>query len=163
VFGTENTGANLRAKPGRSGSVLMSVPDGSRLTIVGDDQVVDETTWRNVRTEDGTTGWLALEVIRTLVTPTPTPRPGAPGIGAPIPVVEQPASEQSDAERAATPCRPGQVKGDATTGVYYPPDRPEYPDLRLRVRCFDDVGRARASGYLPPEPVEPDASPSPAP
>ena len=160
VSGTGSQGANLRAEPGRRGSVLRSVPDGSHLTIVGDDRDADGIAWRNVRTDDGATGWLAREVIRTVVTPTPTPRPGAPGIGAPIVEEEQPEEEQSEAERAATPCRPGQVKGDAASGLFYPPDHPDYAGLRQRVRCFDDVNRARASGFLPPEPP---ASPSPAP
>jgi uncharacterized protein YgiM (DUF1202 family) len=152
VFGTGTQGANLRAEPGRRGSVIRSVPDGSQLTIVGEDRDADGLTWRNVRADDGSTGWLATEVIRALVTPTPTPRPGAPGIGAPIgDGTEQPDESQTEEERAAAPCRPGQLKGDASTGIYYPPDHPEYAGLRERVRCFDDASRARASGFRPPE------------
>jgi uncharacterized protein YgiM (DUF1202 family) len=160
VYGTDPQGANLRAAPGRSGTVLRSIPDGTQLTVVGEDQQADGLTWRNVRTEDGTTGWLAVEVIRTIVTPTPTPRPGAPGIGAPLPEDEEPEDQLTEAERAARPCRPGQLKGDAATGTYYLPDHPDYPTLLQRVRCFDDVDQARSSGYLPPAPP---ASPSPTP
>lgn len=163
VYGTGSTGANLRARAGRSGSVLRSVPDGAQLTIVGEDEDLDGITWRHVQMEDGTTGWLAAETIRTVVQPTPTLRPGAPGIGAPMqtPVV---VDQRTDAERAAEPCRPGQIKGDATAGVYYFPDRPEYAGLRDRVRCFDNEAGARASGYrLPDPPASPEAAPSPAP
>jgi hypothetical protein len=141
--------------------VLRSVPDGSQLTIIGEDHEADGIVWRNVRTDDGLSGWLAEEVIRTLVTPTPTPRPGAPGIGAPIGEELEPDEEQTEEERVATPCRPGQLKGDASTGTYFPPDHPDYAGLRQRVRCFDDASRARASGFLPAE--APEASPSPAP
>ncbi|MFN8634123.1 MAG: SH3 domain-containing protein [Chloroflexota bacterium] len=162
VYGTAPQGANLRAQPGRNGSVLRSIPDGAQLTVVGEDRDVDGTTWRNVQTEDGVTGWLAVEVIRTVVTPTPTPRPGAPGIGVPLPPDESEEDQQSPAELAARPCRPGQVKGDAATGVYYLPDDPEYAGLLQRVRCFDDVSRARASGFRPPEST-PIPSPSPGP
>ena len=120
-------------------------------TIVGPDQV-DGVNWRNVQGEDGTTGWLAQEVVRTLVTPTPTPRPGAPGIGAPIDEIEA-EEELSEEERAATPCRPGQIKGDATSGLYYPQSHPDYAGLRIRVRCFGSESQARASGYRAVETV----------
>jgi SH3-like domain-containing protein len=160
VVGTGAQGANLRAQPGLRGSVLRSVPDGSRLTVVGEDQGADGLTWRNVQAEDGTTGWLAVEVIRTLGTPMPTPLPGAPGVGAPIDEESEPEEEQTEEERVATPCRPGQLKGDAATGVYYPVDHPEYAGLRERVRCFDDASRARTSGFREPEAPEPTPSPS---
>ena len=162
VYGTGTQGANLRAQPGLRGTVLRSVPDGSQLTIVGENEVADGITWRHVQAEDGGTGWLALEVVRTLATPTPTPRPGAPGIGAPLDEEPEPEEEQTEEERAATPCRPGQVKGDALSGTYYPVDHPDYAGLRQRVRCFDDASRARASGFRPPEAV-PSPEPSPAP
>ena len=76
---------------------------------------------------------------------------------------EEPESEeeQSEEERAATPCRPGQLKGDAATGIVYSVDHPEYAGLRQRVRCFDDAIRARASGFRPPEAM-PSPEPSPA-
>jgi uncharacterized protein YgiM (DUF1202 family) len=161
VYGTGGTGANLRIQPGRSAGVIQSVPDGAHLTIIGDDETVDGLAWRHAQTGDGVNGWLAQEVVRTLVTPTATPRPGAPGIGAPIEGTPQPETELTDAELAARPCRPGQVKGDASTGFYYAPHHPDYPGLLQRVRCFDDASRARASGFRPPEPSE--ASPSPVP
>ena len=161
VVGTGTQGANLRAQPGLRGSVLRSVPDGSQLTIVGEDQTADGIVWRHVQAEDGTTGWLAVEVVRSLVTPTPTPRPGAPGIGAPLDEEPELEEEQTEEERAATPCRPGQLKGDAAAGVFYPVDHPEYAGLRERVRCFDDAGRARASGFRPAD--LPEATPEPSP
>jgi hypothetical protein len=140
------------------------VPDGSVLTIIGEDQVVDGITWRNVQMEDGTSGWLAVEVVRTLVTPTPTPRPGSAGVGAPIVDESVPEDELTEEQRAATPCRPGQLKGDFPSGLYYSPDHPDYAGLRQRVRCFDDASRARASGFQPAEPpAPPDAAPSPSP
>jgi len=168
VFDAGAQGANLRRDPGTSGFVMQSVPDGSQWTIVGPDQVVDGRTWRHVGGENGVTGWLAGEVVRTIVTPTPTPRPGAPGIGAPIPV-QADDEELTDEERAATPCRPGQIKGDASTGLFYLPEHSEYAGLKQRVRCFDSQNQARASGFDPAEaapadqPPAPESSPSPTP
>jgi uncharacterized protein YgiM (DUF1202 family) len=161
VYGTGSQGANLRAQPGLISSGLRSLPDGSQVTVVGDDELVDGITWRQVETEDGVRGWLAQEVVKSLLTPTPTPRPNAPGVGAPVDVEPEPEELQTEEERAATPCRPGQIKGDAATGVYYPVDHPEYAALRERVRCFDDLTRARASGFLPPEVLAPPPSPEP--
>jgi hypothetical protein len=161
VYGTGGQGANLRARPGRTGSVLKSVPDGSRLTVIGEDETADGITWRNVQTDDGLNGWLALEVVRPIVTPTATPRPGAPGIGAPIAATPLPEAQLTEAELAARPCRPGQMKGDAATGVYFPPDHPEYAGLLQRVRCFDDASRARASGFRAPDPPAPSTTPEP--
>lgn len=161
VFDAGSAGANLRRDPGPRGFVIKSVPDGSRWTIVGPDQDVDGKLWRNVQGEDGSTGWLAGEVVRTLVTPTPTPRPGAPGIGAPI-AEDEVEDNLSEEEWAATPCRPGQIKGDATTGLYHLKDHPDYAGLRIRVRCFSSESQARASGYRSAEiPPPPAASPSP--
>ncbi|MDP8921685.1 MAG: hypothetical protein M3O34_02270, partial [Chloroflexota bacterium] len=60
-------------------------------------------------------------------------------------------------DEPAAPCRPGQVKGDATSGLYYVPDHPEYAAVRERVRCFDAESRARASGFL----AAPVADPAP--
>jgi len=148
VFDAGSQGANLRREPGTRGFVVQSVPDGSQWAIIGPDQEADGRTWRNVQNEQGITGWLAAEVVRPIVTPTPTPRPGAPGIGAPV-TEDDVADDLSDAERAAMPCRPGQLKGDAATGTYYLPDHPDYAGLRLRVRCFDSQNQARASGYSP--------------
>ena len=52
VYGTGTQGANLRAQPGLRGTVLRSVPDGSQLTIVGENEVADGVTWRHVQDEE---------------------------------------------------------------------------------------------------------------
>ena len=46
-----------------------------------------------------------------------------------------PEDELTEEQRAATPCRPGQLKGDFPSGLYYPPDHPDYAGLnQINVR-----------------------------
>ena len=64
-------------------------------------------------------------------------------------------------ESARTAVYDMQVKGDAATGTYYSADHPDYPGLLQRVRCFDDISRARASGFRPADPPAPSPTPAP--
>src|SRR5262245_29206365 len=59
VAGTEGQGVTLREKPGLTGRRLSVVPEGARLTVVGDDAQADGRAWRNVKTTAGATGWVA--------------------------------------------------------------------------------------------------------
>ena len=135
VAGTGGQGANLREEPGTAGRVLRTLPEGTELTIAGADREVGGRTWRNVRDDAGTTGWVAAEVLapiaeaagRVPATTPPTPSP----------------------EEASEPCRPGQVKGDADSGLYYRPTHSDYAVIRERVRCFLNEAQARASGFQP--------------
>ena len=156
VYGTGGTGANLRVQPGRTGSVLRSVPDGSHLTIIGEDQTADGIAWRHVQTDDGLSGWLAQEVVQPVVTPTPTPRPGRPGSACRSPRRRKPEDQQSDAELAARPCRPGQVKGDATTGTYI------HPITRTTPVCSSgSAASTMSAGPGPPASDRPSPRPPP--
>jgi Bacterial SH3 domain len=127
VAETEGQGANLRQEPSSEARVLRVLREGTELTLIGPDREAEERTWRNVRDDEGTGGWVAAEVLQ-VVLPTPTP---------------------TTAEIAA-PCRVGQLKGDATEGVYYLPDHPSYGSIKERVRCFDSESQARATGYRAP-------------
>lgn len=63
VADTGGTGANMRERPGSTGPVIKTIPDGEALQIVGSDQEMDGMTWRNVRDDTGTTGWIAAELL----------------------------------------------------------------------------------------------------
>ena len=57
------TGVNMRERPGPTGPVIKTVPDGTVLRVVGADQQMDGQTWRNVRDDTGSTGWIAAELL----------------------------------------------------------------------------------------------------
>ena len=63
VTGTDGTGVNLRARPGQAADSLGVLPDGTLLDIVGDDVIAGERTWRNVRTQQGRTGWVNAQYL----------------------------------------------------------------------------------------------------
>ena len=127
---TGGQGANLREEPG--GRVLKTVREGTELTIIGPDREVEGRAWRKVRDADETTGWVAAEALEPIAEPTPP----------------QPTPTPSPAD-LASPCRVGQIKGDATSGLYFLLTHPEYGSIRERARCFDSEAQARASGFRP--------------
>lgn len=57
------TGVNMRERPGTTGPVMKTVPEGAVLQVVGADQQMDGKAWRNVRDEEGSTGWIAAELL----------------------------------------------------------------------------------------------------
>ncbi|MCC7367786.1 MAG: cellulase family glycosylhydrolase [Chloroflexi bacterium] len=65
VAGTDGQGVTLREKPGVAGRRLSVVPEGARLTVIGEDVQADGRTWRNVKTASGASGWVAAEYVRT--------------------------------------------------------------------------------------------------
>jgi hypothetical protein len=64
VAGTGGSGVTLREKPGLTGRRLSVVPEGARLTVIGDDAQADGRGWRNVKTAAGASGWVAAEFVR---------------------------------------------------------------------------------------------------
>ncbi len=64
VAGTANEGLFLRDAPSSSSTVLTTLPEGTRVEQIGDDQQADNLTWRNVRAPDGQEGWVAIDWLR---------------------------------------------------------------------------------------------------
>jgi hypothetical protein len=60
---TEAGGVNMRERPGPTGPVIKTVPEGTVLRIVGPDQQMDGKAWRNVRDDTGSTGWIVAELL----------------------------------------------------------------------------------------------------
>jgi hypothetical protein len=63
VADTGGSGANMRERPGPTGPVIKTVPEGTVLRVVGPDQQMDGKAWRNVRDDTGSTGWIAAELL----------------------------------------------------------------------------------------------------
>ena len=108
VAGTGNDGVNLRREPGQTGERIKTIREGTVLEVVGPDQTVDGTVWRNVRDTQGESGWIAASFLAaegsvppvgsapntipgsdqpsssaTIVTAaTPVPKPTSPGVAA---------------------------------------------------------------------------------
>ncbi len=62
----------LRNSAGLGGRIIVLMPSGTRLTVVGGPQLVDGFTWWQVRTPEGNLGWTA-EIVgdERVLTPTP--------------------------------------------------------------------------------------------
>lgn len=60
---SDGTGANLRDKPGQTGTVVKTIPEGTVLEVIGEDKQMDGKAWKNVKDEEGTTGWMASELL----------------------------------------------------------------------------------------------------
>jgi hypothetical protein len=63
VKDTGGTGANLRDKPGQTGTVIKTIPEGTVLEVIGEDRQMDGKTWKNVKDDAGTVGWMAAELL----------------------------------------------------------------------------------------------------
>ena len=79
VANTDGQGANLRAEPSAASRRIKVVREGTELELIGSETRAEGRTWRNVRDEDGQTGWVLSEfLVDERVTgprPTPTPAP----------------------------------------------------------------------------------------
>jgi hypothetical protein len=63
VRGTGGSGARLRSQPGNAGPTITVVPEYTPLVVIGVDRQADGLVWRNVRTPNGTEGWVAASFV----------------------------------------------------------------------------------------------------
>jgi SH3-like domain-containing protein len=63
VANTGGGGANMRREPGQTGERIKVVADGGLVDVIGPDQTLDGTAWRNVRDLQGDTGWIAASLL----------------------------------------------------------------------------------------------------
>jgi len=75
VVGTMGLGLRLRAAPGLHAAILMVIPEGEEVALLGDVEVADGYVWRNVAYA-GLEGWVAGEYLS--FEPMADPPPAAP-------------------------------------------------------------------------------------
>jgi hypothetical protein len=63
VANTEGQGANMRQRPSTTAPVLRTLPDGTVVEVIGNEQNAEGRNWRNVRDPGGATGWIASELL----------------------------------------------------------------------------------------------------
>lgn len=66
VVNTDGQGLFLRAEPSTSSSPLATLPEGTRLEQVGDDEVKADFIWRYVRAPGGQQGWVAVDFLKAV-------------------------------------------------------------------------------------------------
>jgi hypothetical protein len=64
VINTGSEGLFLRPNPNTDNQVLMTLEEGSIVTIIGEDFVGPDRIWKNVRAPDGTEGWAASDWLQ---------------------------------------------------------------------------------------------------
>ncbi len=72
VLGTGGAGAFLRQSPG--GASIGGLLEGAAFEVIGGPEEAGGDLWWQIRTADGTTGWLLARYVAT-VTPTTSPTP----------------------------------------------------------------------------------------
>jgi hypothetical protein len=85
VSGTDGQGLNLRESPGWTALVLLRLPEGTLLEVVGPARQADALRWLNVREPGGKTGWVAADFAAVVSTPTAVPTRAAAGSSEPTP------------------------------------------------------------------------------
>ena len=63
VANTDGQGARLRAAPSRAAEMIAVLPDGAIVQAIGQERVVTEERWRQVRAADGSVGWIASDLL----------------------------------------------------------------------------------------------------
>jgi hypothetical protein len=119
-------GANMRADTSTSADIVVEVPEGTTLDIIGSNKDSEDRIWRNVRWNDKS-GWIASTLLETISTPptpspSPAPRPAASSQSSPPPASQPPADEATDdqpddsTEATASPSPTSQSSSSTSSG-----------------------------------------------
>ena len=63
ITATDGAGANLRTGPSTAASVITTLPEGTRVEVLGDPVSVEGRSWRQIRA-GGREGWVVSVVVR---------------------------------------------------------------------------------------------------
>ena len=64
VFNTGTEGLLLRPDPNTNNQPIKTLPEGTIVTIIGDDSVGPDRIWKHVRDPDGAEGWVASDWLQ---------------------------------------------------------------------------------------------------
>ncbi len=110
VANTGGQGVWLRRSP-TAGDRVKAWPEGTRMTVVGQDKQAEGLIWKNVKDPAGNVGWVPAQYLVLLATPTvvaavPTPVPGT-STPSPAPTAPPPATSTATAPtNTPTPAAP---------------------------------------------------------
>jgi hypothetical protein len=149
IGNTGGAGANLRGEPSTQAERVELVPDGALVDLLDPGREVGGTTWREVRTDSGATGWIAAEFLSPVtaveirVSPLPIQSGGPPSSAVTSAARVPPVDGQNCPESHP-------VKAVGVGGLrYIPPNHPRYADTAPDI-CFSSVEAAEALGFKAP-------------
>ena len=64
VNGTGTDGLFLRSDADQNSTILATLPEGTVVTVIGEDKSGPNYTWKHVRAPDGTEGWAAADFLQ---------------------------------------------------------------------------------------------------
>lgn len=64
VTGTETQGLFLRSDADQNSTILTTLPEGTEVTVIGEDKPGPNYTWKHIRAPDGTEGWAAADFLQ---------------------------------------------------------------------------------------------------
>jgi uncharacterized protein YgiM (DUF1202 family) len=64
VTGTDTDGLFLRSDADQNSTILATLPEGTEVTVIGEDKPGPNYTWKHVRASDGTEGWAAADFLK---------------------------------------------------------------------------------------------------
>ncbi len=66
VTGTGTEGLFLRPQPNVDGAPIKTLPEGTEVTIIGEDQVMPDRVWKHIRDDSGAEGWASADFLKAV-------------------------------------------------------------------------------------------------
>jgi uncharacterized protein YgiM (DUF1202 family) len=63
IANTGGAGANIRSAPGLAGTIIATLPEGTRVILLDETQQVDGFNWQSIEMQDTRNGWVAVQFL----------------------------------------------------------------------------------------------------
>ena len=63
IANTGGAGANIRSAPGLTGTIIATLPEGTRVILLDETQQVDGFNWQSIEMPDTRNGWVAVQFL----------------------------------------------------------------------------------------------------